>query len=460
VLGLRGTAVAGRPALESGDQLVIEIAHMQVCWQMILRESNGLNALKLRPSRQPARVRPDKSSKVIAMSAPPTSAFDKRSALAFIVALGVVSLFADMAYEGMRSISGPFLGVLGASATIVGIVAGTGELVGYLLRLVSGPLVQRSHAYWAMAVAGYAIQMAAVPALALAGSWQLAALLIVLERAGKAVRSPAGNTMMSHAGEEIGQGWAFGLHEALDQGGALAGPLIAALVLAHHGSYRDAFLWLGLPAAMTVILVVIVALRFTAAARIPAAPKDSTHDGFSRAFWLYTLAAALIAFGFADYPLIAFHFGKAHTISPALVPVFYAGAMGASGLASLVFGRWYDASGLRVMIWGVLAGACVAPLVFLGGFVPALIGTLLWGAALGVQSSVMSAAIAHMVPTHARARAYGIFTAIFGVAWFLGSAAMGALYDISFGWLIVVSAMPQLLALVPLALTMQAMKRA
>lgn len=390
---------------------------------------------------------------------PEAPAFDKRSALAFIIALGVVSLFADMAYEGMRGISGPFLGVLGASATIVGIVAGTGELAGYLLRLVSGSWVQRTGAYWAMAIAGYAIQMAAVPALAFAGSWQLAALLIVVERAGKAVRNPAGNTMMSHAGEEIGQGWAFGLHEALDQGGALAGPLIAALVLAHHGQYRDAFLWLGVPALLTIISVVIVALRFPAAARTPAPPPGDTHAKFSRAFWLYTLAAALVAFGFADYPLIAYHFGKAHTVSAVLIPIFYAGAMGASGASSVVFGRWFDASGLRVMIPGILIGVAVAPLVFLGGFVPALFGTLLWGAALGVQASAMSAAVAHMVPGHARARAFGIFTAVFGVAWFLGSAALGSLYDVSRLWLVVVSALPQLLAVGPLLLTMRALKR-
>jgi MFS family permease len=389
-----------------------------------------------------------------------TSTFDRRSALAFIVAFGVVSLFADMAYEGMRGISGPFLGVLGASATVVGIVAGTGELVGYLLRLVTGSFVQKSHAYWAMAIAGYAIQMAAVPALALAGSWQVAAVLIVLERAGKAVRSPAGNTMMSHAGEEIGQGWAFGLHEALDQAGALAGPLIAALVLARHGAYRDAFLWLGIPAAITIIIVIAVALRFPAAALIPAKPQGAGQEKFSRAFWLYTLALALIAFGFADYSLIAFHFGKAHTVPAAQIPVFYAGAMATSGIASLVFGRWYDSHGLQVMIWGVLLGAAVAPLVFLGGYVPAFIGTLLWGSALGVQSSVMSAAIANMVPGHARARAYGIFTAIFGVAWFLGSAAMGALYDVSPALLVAVSVLPQLAAILPLTLTLRAMKPA
>src|SRR5437016_3097588 len=265
-----------------------------------------------------------------------TDAFDRRSALAFIVALGIVSLFADAAYEGMRAISGPFLGLLGASATVVGFVAGTGELAGYVLRLVSGSFAQRTAAYWPITIAGYVIQMAAVPMLAFAGSWQVAALLIVLERTGKAVRNPAGNTMMSHAGEEIGQGWAFGLHEALDQFGALAGPLIAALVLAHHGAYRDAFLWLGVPAVLTIVSVLIVALRFPQAAKIPAHSARRNGSDLSRAFWLYTAASALVAFGFADYPLIAFHFGKTHTVSAALIPVFYAAAMGASGVSSLV----------------------------------------------------------------------------------------------------------------------------
>ena len=383
-----------------------------------------------------------------------TQAFDRRSALAFIVALGIVSLFADMAYEGMRAISGPFLGALGASATIVGVVAGTGELAGYVLRLLFGRLAQRTAAYWPITIAGYAIQMAAVPVLAFAGSWQVAALLIVLERSGKAVRNPAGNTMMSHAGEEIGHGWAFGLHEALDQCGALAGPLIAAFVLARHGGYREAFLWLGIPAVLTVASAFTAALLFPQAAKIPPG-RSNEGSNLSRPFWLYTLAAALMAFGFADYPLIAFHFGKAHIVSSPLIPVFYATAMAISGLSSVVFGRWFDRSGVKVMFAGFLVGAFAAPFLFLGGFPFALAGTLVWGAALGVQGSVLSAAIAQMVPVQGRANAFGVFTAIFGVAWFLGSVTLGALYDVSPLSLVIVSVVPQLAALVPLTFALQ-----
>jgi MFS family permease len=389
-----------------------------------------------------------------------TSTFDKRSGLAFIIAFGIVSLWADMAYEGMRSISGPFLGSLGASGAIVGAVAGVGELFGYLLRLGSGRLAERTGAYWLIALAGYTIQMAAVPALALAGTWWAAAIFIVIERSGKALRNPAANTMLSRAGEHIGQGWAFGLHEALDQTGALSGPLIAALVLALHHDYRLAFLWLGVPALFTIVSVVTVRARFPYAGHIARAPAHTTGTGLSRAFWLYAATAALVAFGFADYSLIAFHYAQAHVVSQAIVPIFYAAAMGISGAGSLLFGRWFDRSGLRVLVPGLLLGVVVAPLVFLGGTWLALIGTLAWGLSLGVHDAIMNAAVAQMVPAHARARAYGIFTAIYGIAWFVGSALEGLLYDISIVGLVVVASAAELLAIIPLMMTLRTLSAA
>src|ERR1700749_5105956 len=217
-----------------------------------------------------------------------TQTFDKKSALAFIVAFGIVSLFADMAYEGMRGITGPYLALLGATGTAVGIIAGTGELFGYLLRLASGKLASATRAYWPIAILGYVVQMATVPLMAFAGVWWMAGLFIILERTGKAIRNPAANFMMSRAGDQIGQGWAFGLHEALDQTGALVGPLITALVLARHGQYTTAFLWLGIPALVTVLIVIGVSLRYPFAGSVaPKSAASGDSEQLPRAFWFY-----------------------------------------------------------------------------------------------------------------------------------------------------------------------------
>ncbi len=388
-----------------------------------------------------------------------TETFDKKSALAFIVAFGVVSLFADMAYEGMRGITGPYLALLGASGTAVGIIAGTGELFGYLLRLASGRLASATRAYWTIALAGYALQMAAVPAMALAGSWQAAALFIILERTGKALRNPAANTMMSRAGEQIGQGWAFGLHEALDQTGALIGPLITAIVLARHGQYTTAFLWLGAPAIVTVLIVVAVALRYPWAGNAPPKAKSDAKDGgLSRLFWLYAATAGLIAFGFADWPLIAYHFAQVKVVSAEIIPVLYAGAMGATGVGALIFGRLFDKYGFATLIPAILLAALAAPLAFLGGTSAAVLGALCWGVALGMENSSLNAGVAKLVPDEIRANAFGIFSAIFGIAWFAGSAALGALYDISLPALVGVSVTAEMLALLPLFVLLKARK--
>ena len=384
--------------------------------------------------------------------------FDKKSALAFIVAFGVVSLFADMAYEGMRGITGPYLALLGASGTAVGIIAGTGELFGYLLRLASGRLAEKTHAYWPITLAGYVLQMAAVPAMALSGSWWAAAVFIILERTGKALRNPAANTMMSRAGEQIGQGWAFGLHEALDQTGALIGPLITALVLARHGQYTDAFLWLGLPALVTVLIVVGVSLRYPFAGRAAPKPKTQESTALPRAFWLYAASAGLVAFGFADWPLIAYHFAQVKTVTPVLVPVLYAGAMGATGIGALAFGRLFDRIGFVVLLPAILIAAAAAPLVFLGSTWFAIAGAICWGVALGVETSALNAGVARLVSDRGRASAFGIFSAVFGIAWFAGSAALGALYDVSLTALVGVSVAAELLALLPLVLVLRAQK--
>jgi MFS family permease len=371
----------------------------------------------------------------------------KAGAWRFIILLGVISLFSDMTYEGARSITGPFLGSLNASATIIGIVAGLGEFIGYALRLVSGYLTDRLGKYWSITFVGYALNLFAVPLLALAGNWQLAAVFIVLERLGKAIRTPARDAMLSHATTEVGRGWGFGFHEAMDQIGAMLGPLIVALVLYLKGSYRVGFAYLLIPAILAVLVIALAARLYPHPQHLEAnVPKLET-KGLTQPFWLYVGAVGLIGAGYADFPLIAYHFGKAAVAPPNWIPLFYAVAMGVDAVAALILGRLFDRLGLPVIVVTAVLSACFAPLVFLGGFHLALLGMVLWGIGMGAQESIIKAALAEMVPRDRRATGYGIFNAGFGLFWFLGSALMGILYDVSLGALIAFSLIIQLLAI-------------
>ncbi|MEO6968511.1 MAG: MFS transporter [Rhodanobacteraceae bacterium] len=364
--------------------------------------------------------------------APKPSLFTGRHALQFVVLIGVVSLFADMTYEGSRSITGPFLGTLGATGAIVAIVAGAGELLGYLLRLGTGVLADRTGKYWAITIAGYAINLLAVPALALAGNWPVAAALIILERSGKALRTPARDAMLSHAAKDMGgAGWAFGLHEALDSIGAVLGPLIAALVLFLHGGYRHAFAWLLLPAIAALITLVIARVRYPQPQDLDPTPTPHVADARAlRDLKVFMIATALIAAGYADFALIAFHLTSKHVLPGAVVPVLYSLGAITGGLAALALGKLFDKRGLSVLLWTTIVPALYAPLVFLGGAWAAVIGMALWGAGFGAHDSLLRAAVAQRIPREKRATVMGVFNAIYGLAWFLGSALLGVLYDI------------------------------
>jgi MFS family permease len=382
-----------------------------------------------------------------------------RTALRFVVLLGIVSLFADMTYEGARSITGPYLAVLGASATTVGIVAGFGELIGYLLRLASGYLADRTQRYWLITIIGYAINLLAVPALALAGHWTLAALLIVLERTGKAIRTPARDAMLSHATAEMGRGWGFGLHEALDQAGATVGPLIVAAVLYFKEGYSTAFASLLVPALLALVLLTVARFLYPRPQSLETLTPKWEAKGFGKAYWVYLAAVSCIALGYADYPLIAYHFEKTDGVPSDWIAVFYAVAMAVDALAALVFGYWYDRLGIKILVVAAMLSALFAPLVFLGDFSIALAGVVFWGIGMGAQESIMRAAIAAMSPKDRRGTAYGFFNMSFGLFWFAGSAFMGFLYDISIPALIAFSVAAQLISL-PLFIASHRLHRA
>jgi len=368
-------------------------------------------------------------------------------ALRFVLLIGVVSLFADMTYEGSRSITGPYLAVLGASATAVGIIAGGGELLGYALRLVSGRISDAMGRYWPITIVGYVVQMAAVPALALAGSWEAAAVLIVVERVGKAMRNPPRDAMLAHASTEIGRGWGFGVHEALDQLGALIGPIAVAAVLALGGEYQIAFAMLLIPALLTLSTLGVARLVYPDPTILAARPAEVPMAGLPKVFWLYLGGAALVATGFADFSLMAFHFERTSSVPAIWIPLFYAAAMGAGGLGSLLFGRLFDRHGVSILVPLTAATALFAPLAFLGAAPVAFVGVVLWGVGMGVHESIMAAAVANMVPTSRIASAYGLFNLGYGLAWFVGSVVMGLLYDVSMPALIAFSVAAEIAAI-------------
>jgi MFS family permease len=371
--------------------------------------------------------------------------------------MGIVALFGDMTYEGARGIVGPYLAVLGASSTAVGFAAGLGEFLGYGLRLVTGWLGDRTRAYWPLIISGYAINVVAVPGLALAGSWEAAVGLLLLERVSKAVRSPARSTLVSYAANDAGAGTSFGLEEALDQIGAVSGPLLTAFVMwvvrdaPVSDRFRIAFAVLLLPVIANVALVLTARRTYPRPESFEPIARVG-HPHMSRLFRWYVGAAMLLALGFADWALVAFHARRTGLWDEAMLPVLYAGAMAVDAVAAFGLGTLFDRHGLSTLAGASAVSALFAPLVFLMPSAAALaVGAACWAIGMGAQESIFKAAIATLVPREERGRAYGVFFAFFGFAWWLGSTAMGWLYERSMTGLVIFSVAPQLAAALLLA---------
>lgn len=374
---------------------------------------------------------------MVKKNAGPDSPTLKKSALVLLILTGVVSLFADWNHEAARSVAGQYLRLLGTSAFTLGLAAGLGEFIGYAFRLVSGPLIDRSRRYWAFILGGYLVQLSALPALAFVSGWELAVVLLLVERLGKAIRKPAHDALISFAAKQTGSGFAFGLHEALDQVGAFVGPVLFSILLfVREGSgeleaYREGLLWLFVPAGMAVALALAARWRFPRPERfeIPSKAPQVAFGGFSLPFWLITGAAAWLALGITDFPLIGLHLSRTEVLPAAAIPLLYAGAMAVDAAAALVAGTLYDRFGLKVLGLLFAAEVLTAPLIFLAPLPGLLAGMALWGISVGTQESILKAAVGDRVPQERRARAFGLFHTIYGSAWLLGSLALGAFYD-------------------------------
>lgn len=390
------------------------------------------------------------------------------SAMIFIILFGIVSLFSDMTHEGASSIRGAYLSLLGASAGAIGFVSGLGELVGYSMRYVFGRLTDKTKHYWSMTIAGYILDVLAVPALALVGEhgWVAACGLLIVQRMGKAIKKPAKDTIMSFAASREGVGKSFGIQEVLDQIGAFLGPVLLYLVmlLKTEGStfkiYSTCFAVLAVPGAITIILLLATKHYFPNPEQFEPEEKEFVPFKMKKEFVLYIAGISLFAFGFIDYSLIIMHVSKAYAglgahlaetsalVNGGTLPLLYAGAMLVDAAAALIFGLMYDKNGVRALAISTVISAPFAIFVFGMNSVPALLfGIALWGVGMGAQESILKAAVTKMVPKSSRATGYGVFECSFGAFWFLGSWLLGVLYDISIPAMIAVSVAAQLAAI-------------
>jgi MFS family permease len=353
------------------------------------------------------------------------------AAFAFVFTMGIVNLFGDTTYEGGASINGQFLGTLGASAAMISIIAGAGEFLGYALRSIAGWTADKTGRYWPITFIGFAINLFAVPAMALAGSWEVAGALILAERIGRAIRKPTVEAMLSYSTGQLGTGWVYALNTALDETGATIGPMLIAFALYRHTSYRTSYSLLLIPAALAFVALVVARMMFPVPSKLEHGEPAAKAERFTPTFWLYMVAAACFGSGLMSFEFISFHLASHRTVSLQWIPLFLGIATGFGVLANLVLGRLYDRAGIKTVVGAVLVSALFSPLVFLGGFRVALIGMLLWGVGYAVQDTLFKAVVADRLPEGRRNFAFGIFYAGYGIGWLVGSIAIGLLYQLS-----------------------------
>ena len=380
-----------------------------------------------------------------------------REASRFIVGFGLVSMLMDVVYEGALSVQGPLLASLGATAATVGLISGLGEATSLAGRLVTGPLADRVGRYWLFAIAGYAITALAVPAMGWAGSVLAVGVLVVVERLGKAVRTPSRDAMISHASAAVGRGKGFALHELMDQVGATLGPLVVSGILfATGGSYARALGIMVVPGAAAILVLALLRRRDPDPAAFENAlmqgadaPRASAGEtaasegaaasgtvrehgscrpaGLPRRFWGYSLFCGLCLVGVATFAVLSFHMVGIGVPQP-LVPVIYAVAMLVDGAAALATGSLYDRVGPKTLLALPVLSAMIPLFAYSGSVAVVVVGVILWGMTTGVQESTMRAYVADILPSGQRATGYGFFALVTGAGTMLGGAIAGWLY--------------------------------
>lgn len=367
-------------------------------------------------------------------------------AFAFVLTMGMVNLFADMTYEGGGAMNGQFMASLGASAAAVAITAGLGEFLGYALRSVAGRIADRTGRHWLVTFVGYALNLFAVPAMALAGNWYAAAGLIFAERIGRALRKPTVDAMLSYTTARYGRGWVYAVNTALDETGATLGPLLIAAVLMLKGDYRTGYALLLVSSVLAIGCLLAARLKFPLPSRLEEGPT-ATARGFGRAYYLYMAAGACFAAGLLSYELVAYHLSTTGAVAAPWIPLLLALSTTCGVVANLVLGRLYDRAPLTTLLVAVGLSSLFTPLAFAGGLAPLLIAMALWGVGYATQDTLLKAVVAGVLPEGRRNLAFGLFYTGYGLGWLVGSIATGLLYDRSRLALVIFAVAAQLASL-------------
>ena len=347
-----------------------------------------------------------------------------------IILFGIVSLFGDIIYEGCRGLVPDYLKFLGATAFIVGVIGGLGEFIGYSVRLVSGFLADTMKSYWLFIFLGYGL-LVSIPLLGFSFTWQVAAVFVLLERLGKALRTPSRDIILSVIGKEVGTGKTFGIHELLDQIGAIVGPAIVAVsMLTSSNDYRLTFLILLLPYISLMSFLTYVYKKIGKTYRIAKEGAEKQKVGLPRTFYIYTLAVVMNTVGLIPVALILYK--ASFFFAEWLVPIVYLMIQGIDASIALVAGHAYDRFGVKFLALPFLLAIIPSVLTVVGNdALIVVVAAVFFGLVLGMQESIYRAAVADVAPVASRGRAYGIFSTAYGVSFLISGAIYGFFLDVA-----------------------------
>jgi len=354
----------------------------------------------------------------------------KRMIIVFLL-LGFISLFADITYEGARSVLGAYLEYLEASIFIAGVIS-IGDLLNYFMRGISGFIAgytRSSRMYWCLVLLGYSINLFAVPLLAFVGKWELAFILVLIERSGKGLRAPVRDVILAEVTEGIGKGKGFGLHELMDQMGAILGPGFVAWSLYNSGGdFRLAFKYLFIPASIAILLVIIAMSIYPRIRSVETTPKNALRfRGFSRRYYLYIASMMFLSMGFIHWHVVSYYIEQQGIISKYLIASLYLIAMASDAIIALPVGFLYDRIKLKILLITPLLPVLIIILFTSISIQTLFIMSIIWGILMGIYETAMRASIADLVEAGSRAYAYGLYGLVFGSSWTIGNVLIGFL---------------------------------